>query len=1021
MKKLLWAFIFSAGISGVSRAQLPSVYETSSEYISALELFRLGQFEAASASFERWQQARKNGGKNGLSADYSADAEYYNALCSWYLDRPDAEQKLRNFLSTYPAHASAPMARIWLARNTFRNKLYRETLQELAPVKIPDAWLPDSVNNEVRYMAGICWYQYREYEKSLRYFSDLSREESPWKTEALRYSGVLNYELSKYPEALEILTQLPMDQQTTETVLARARSYYETQALDELTRFTLEVPDNLKDPELYLTLAASAARTSNYAAALEWFDTYQQHKTLLNPALRYQYAFAAFKEHKYSTAIPVFEQLVTQPDSISSLSSYYLAFSLLKEGKTESARLAFMRAASEKAPSSITEDAILQYAKISYQEKFFQDAMSQLKIYLKKYPQGQYVNEARSLIGEVLFYASNYRESVEYFESAKISDERSLSAYQRSCYYYGLELYRKKAYRESDVYFRKGYNLNHDPSIAAACRYWYAESQFRQGYYEEANRQYDTFLDIEMYPKPDYYTEAWYGKGWAQLKQQKAADASEAFIKYINLADKNKFPDLYQDALLRAGDCEFSLKNYREAQKYFTEAALSGRGFTDYALWRTGQIQYRLEKYPDAVNTFKKVVQLHKESEYRDDALDQMAETSLKWLIDYKAASQYSRTLIQEYPQSEYVPAAWNRMGIAAYNSNDKPAAEKYFRKVLTDYCQDTATAVSALNNMSFIVSSEEYVEVFSQYRKACPEVNTGLELLAWETALDKYQAEAWSDALPMLNLYLKDFPLGNYRTEALYYRAVSLDKTGQTDKSIDDFHEVAQSKIYNEWVTPSWLKLGEIYKNKSQWEQASEAFNKAREFARTPEDKFFAGYEEISALQAAVHTDKALEVTEALQILPGLSMTRKQNLNLKKADLLLARKDTSLAMAEYSALREQAKGTRTGAEAGYKIISIYIASGNIDAAETAGLELKDLYPGFPEWIIRAYIILADAYILSGDDYQAGALLEYILSQSEDYYPGMKEEARQRQAKLQPEPAPAPEKKNSEPGKKNKK
>lgn len=987
---------------------LPGEYEPGAQFEKGLELFRLGQFEAAAQVMGRYQEKVQQGTTARKGADYRADAVYYQALCSWHLDRPDTEGRLRDFLKTYPTHVAAPMARIWLARRTFRNKQYRETLQELAPVTIPDAWLPDSVNQEVRYMAGISWYQYKENEKALRYFSDLVQYEGKWKNEALRYTGVIQYELGRFPEAIQTLAPLPPGQQTAESVLALARSYFETGQLDALLALTQDLPENLQDPELYLILAGASLRQEKFSAALNWFDRYQQQRNLNYPALKYQYAYAAFRENRFDLAKPLFEQLVNSPDSLSSLSSYYLAYCFLKEGKTESARLAFMRAASERVPSSITEDAILEYAKISYQEKFLQDAVAQLKNYLRKYPSGRWIQEAKSLIGEVLFYSNNYKESVEYLEAAKTSDARSLSAYQRSCYYYGLELFRKQAYREADVYFRKGFNLTQDMTITDGCRYWYAESQFRQGHFAEALRQYRE-LTSRPAQRGQYQAESWYGIGWSELMQRKPEEASEAFAKFLSLADRKQSGELFQDALLRSGDCEFYLKHYKEAFQFYQEAMQAGTTYQDYALFQSGRIQYRLEKYTEASAMFRKMIQQHRESDYRDDALDQLAETHLKWLLDYKAASQYSRQLIQEHPQSVFVPAAWNRMGIAAYNSNDKAAAEKFFRKVLTDYCQDTAMAVSALNNMSLIVTSEEFAQVMAQYRKACPEMNPALEGLAWESASDKYEAGAWQDAIPLLSLYLREYPASLRRKDALYFRAVCYDKSGQKDKALPDLEELTGGRLEHERMGAAWKMMAEIYEARKDWKQAAQAYARAREIQVPVTVKWDMGMAETRALQQAGEYGRALEILESLTGLPGLSLTQRYGIGLQKAGLLLAKKDSSLALSEYAALEQEAGETAEGAEAGYYVVLLNAAAGKTEAAEEAALKMKDTHPGYPAWVIKSYMVMIDAYLKDGDEFQAGSLIEYILSQPEEYYPGMKAEAEARQKKLTPQPPPVPE------------
>jgi|GEM_PF-4842519 len=986
------------------QGQLPSFYESSVRFQEGLELFRQEQYQASSLAFEQYLAIANQGGRNGLGAQYTADAQYYKALCAWHLDRPDAESQLRAFIQNNPVHVSVPMARIWLARNTFRSKLYRETLRELAPLSIPDAWLPDSVNQEVQYMAGICHYQFRENGNALKHFSALARESGPYQVEAIRYTGILHHELHNYAASVEVLNTLPTKAQTSETVLAKARSLFALDSLEVLLQFTRDLPDALRDPELYLTLAATSIRRENYSEALQWFEQYQKSRTLINPALKYQYGYAAYQENNYSLAIPIFEQLSIQADSLSSLAAYYLAFCYLKEGRTETARLAFLKASSDRYTSSLTEDAVIQYAKISFQEKYFDDAMRQLKGYIQNYPKGKHKQEALGLLGEVFFFARNYKESVAYFESALLKDARSLSAYQRSCYYYGLDLYQKGAYQEADIYFRKGLNQAHDPEITAGCKYWYAESLFRQGHYRESARQFQHFLDMPISPRPAYYQDAWYGLGWALLKQELALDAAEAFIRFLNSSDKRQSSTMYHDALLRTGDCEFSLKNYQEALRYFQEAVQLSIPQIDYAIWRIAQIQYRTEQYSASVENCKKIIQQYKTSDYRDEALHLAAETSLKWLIDYKAASQFSRTLVQEHAMSVYVPAAWNRMGIAAYNSNDKPAAEKFFRKVLVEYCQDTAVARSALNNLNFIVPSETYVEIFTEYRQKCPEVNESLELVSWEAASDKYTAEQWQDAVALLNLYLRDFKNGNYRFTAQYYRGSSLVQLGKKQEALADLQNIADSKIHTEFRFPAAMLAGDIFSENKDYKESSEYYSIARSSAQNMEERLLSTFAEAESRSKSGDYSQAIALLTSLSTAPGVSEAKQQEARYLTGEMHMATQDTATAISIFKTLSEAGNGSLLGAKSAYQWVCIQAERMQVEGAEETALLLKDQYAGQKEWVIKAYVRLAEAYRQAGDTFQASALLEYILSQPEDYYPGMLESARQQQALLMGSP-----------------
>jgi len=1015
-KLIFWGLLLLGPLSFL-RAQLPDQYESSTYYLEGMEWFRKGIYPSAAVKFRNYIEGGETGGKLTTQLPYLAEAQFYLALCEYLSGRKTAKEDFELFISKYAVHPQMAEARLWLARQYFREKAYRRVIQELAPLSRPDPQISDTANQEIAYMSGICWYHFKEYNKSLEELNTLIQKPGPWQIIATRFVGLLYYERKNYTETVRILSKLSPSDHTAETLLGCTRAYAQLKDISGLNDFIAQFPTETVDAEIYLIQAAACVENEKYPAAMESFDKFLSHKNIMPPALRYAYAFTAFKLEKYTLALPIFEKIGGGEDSLAAPSAYYLAFCYLQQNNIESARMAFFKASRLGAKTDIGEESSLQYAKLSFQSQQFEDALQQSQNYLAQYPSGKYENEIRSMMGEVWFQTGNYKESITLFEKNNLKDERSLKAYQRSCWYYGLELYRKQIWQEADLYFRKGFNLQQDPIVAAGCRYWYAESLFRQGKWDASLQQYQKFLELPLNPKPAYYIDAWYGMGWAALRLDKIENASEAFRQYLTLSKESENSIQYQDALLRAGDCEMALKNYAEAMQWYYKSTQTQNPYLDYSWYKIGLLNYRLEKYSEAINTWKKVIQQYPKSKYREAALDQSGDTYLKWMTDYAQASQASRTLIAEYPNSPYIPEAFNRMGIAAFNSSDKAAAEKYFRKVVTEYCSDTLASKVALNNLPFVVNTEVYAEILEAYRKSCPDINSDVENIAWEAASTPWEGGEWASALPLLNLYIRDYSTGPHVFEARYARAVCLSKTGKPQEALQDLTELINSKLIHPYVLPACLLSGELNTLLGKHETAAIQYEKALSIAVQPSERWNIMNLQIEAWVTANKYPEALKSIEQLLSQPGGSIAKRQDLEWQGGKILLLTKDTISALQKFKDLEKAATGTVAGARAQYEITRILIQTGQDTLGEEAGLYLKSNYSAYREWVIRGYMELAELYIRQQDTIQAQDILDYILSQPQDYYSGMKEAAKQIQDRIRvalPPPKIIPEENKKE-------
>src|SRR6185312_11134777 len=133
----------------------------------------------------------------------------------------------------------------------------------------------------------------------------------------------------------------------------------------------------------------------------------------------------------------------------------------------QSARSAFLAASKLDFDKQLQEDALYQYAKLSYELDFNTQAIDATRLYLKNYPRSSRNDEVKTLLGEELLNSHNYKEAVEILEPIPNKSAAAQAAFQKVAYYRGLEFYNERAFENAIGIFLRSLKHPVDPKIEA--------------------------------------------------------------------------------------------------------------------------------------------------------------------------------------------------------------------------------------------------------------------------------------------------------------------------------------------------------------------------------------------------------------------------------------------------------------------------------------------------------------------------------------------------------------------------
>src|SRR5690606_16500887 len=125
---------------------------------------------------------------------------------------------------------------------------------------------------------------------------------------------------------------------------------------------------------------------------------------------------------------------------------------------------------------------------------------------------------AKILLAESLLSTRNYRSAVDILESLSNRSPEANAAYQKVCYYRGLEFYNERAFENAISLFMRSEAHPIDQEILALATYWKAEAMYEVRKYGEAVQNFNKFLRIPAARNTDVYSYANYALAYAAFR-----------------------------------------------------------------------------------------------------------------------------------------------------------------------------------------------------------------------------------------------------------------------------------------------------------------------------------------------------------------------------------------------------------------------------------------------------------------------------------------------------------------------
>ena len=970
-----------------SQAQQTEWYTINQAYKSGLELYEKAKYAAASEQFSRVEQARLSPSSQSLIDNkqlslLKENARFYQAVCALELGNSNAEGLFLAFIREHPSSANTKSAYFQIGRSYFDKKNYEKAIEWFT--KTNSSNLAGKESDEYSFKLAYSYFFTKRYNDAEPFFAKLKDEKGEYQESSIYYYAYLNYLSADYKTALREFERLK-----NSTAYQASYPYYISalyfldKRYDDVLEYTIpaiNVIDEQYKPEMYRIVAATYFARSDYKTSIDYYQKFQQldkGKTQNNQD-NYQMGYAYMKLGNPQKAIVELEKM-GNADIHYQNGMITLGEAFIKTNNKQGARNAFFRASRLDFDPKLKEEGLLNYAKLSYELDFYTVALDAVQQFMKEYPRSARINEAKTLLGEVLLSTKNYKEAVNILETIQNKNQETKAVYQKVTYFRGLEFYNERAFENSISMFMRSQSNAVDDDLEALATYWLAEAMFEVRKYGESVAQFEKFLAMPAAKKTDVYNYANYALGYSAFQHESYSKAANYFGRFLQGPDKDQ--NTVTDATLRLADSYFVLKNYGQAMDQYNKIIAWKSQGEDYAMFQRGMIQ-GLQGQTDAkIATHQALLQQFPNSNYADDAGFEMA-----YAYFVKGENDRSKNdllaLIEKYPRSSYVPRALVTIGLVQYNQDDNEAARQTFERVVKDY-STTDEAKLALESIKNIYLDKADANGFLAYANTTSIGNLTTaeqDNITFQAANNLFLRGDFQAAYDAVNAYFDKFPKPIYEKHARFIRAESLVKLNRPDEAIPDY-----SFILNDWTSEfterALISVSKLYLNQKKYNEAVVHLKKLELTSEYKANYGFAVNNLMEAYSNMGMPDDVLKYVKLVRTFDRSSAEDKYRAGLYAGKAYLLKGDTTTAEKE---LVEVANKTKTvvGAEAKYLVGYLQFAKRDYKAAEKTLSDLAKM-ESHDYWIAKGLILWADIYTIQKDLFQAKSTLQSIIDNYE--------------------------------------
>ncbi len=987
-------------VSTKTYAQVPHEQPTAEQQLmKGIKLFEQELYGSAIEIFNEIIQHHQRVGFN----DISADAEFYAAVCALELDHNNAEYRIVNFIKRNPESPRIQRASFFMGQYKYDEEDWEASVKWFG--KVQRYLLEKDERSEYYFKQGYAWLMLEEEEKANKLFYELlDFPESDYYGPGVYYYSHIEYKRGNYETALKGFKALKNDPTFAPIVpYYMAHIYFLQKKYEKVISYVPEIIEKVtpkRQAEMKRMLGNAWFMQENYDSAKTYLQEYKKASDNFKRYDLYQLAYSLYKTGEYKKAAENFSMVTNKHDSLAQNANYHMAASYLKLGDKKNAHLAFGSASRMSFNDKIKEDALFNYAKLTYELSFapFDETIRIFHSYLDQYNNTDRSDLIYNYLVDVYMTGKNYKAALKSIEKITQKNRQIKSALQKVAYYRGIELYNNLEYLDAVKMFDKSITSGgNNTQFMALAKYWKADSYFKLKQFDNAISFYKAYLTTPGAYSTDYYNQCNYDLAYCYFKTKDYNAASVWFRKYLDNADSAQTKVRY-DAAVRLGDSYFVQKKYNQAVVAYKTARQINVKNNDYAIFQQGFTSGILHNYQAKIDILEPLTS-RPNSLLADDALFETGRAYVQ-LNEPKKGIQEFEELIDKFPNSNYLKRSHLQAGLMYFNLGENEKAANHFKTLIENYkgSDEYSEALVALKNI--YLDQNKVDEYFSYAKSKSINISSNeQDSLLYLSAEKAFLNNETEHSTKLFQEYLNRFGDGQFALKAHFYLAQTYFNDKEYEKAVPHYeYVIAQSQ--NTFKETAVYNLATINRDNTKPAKAWEYYDQLENLATNKRLLLEARVGKMRSAKEMEDFEKVESAASKVLITDKVPEELEREARFEKARAFEKMDKTNEAITQYRLVAQNPQ-TKLGARARYEVARLIFEQGKTTLAEA---EVQNfIKKGTPHqyWLGKSFLLLAKIYREDEKTFQAKAYLQSIIDNYSIVEDGIIKEAKEQLMKIE--------------------
>ena len=980
MKKLYVLSLFSFFTLCCFSQQSIAYRNPDEKFLTAKEYFQKGQYNLAAPLLKELQQSIKETDRINRTLDVQ-EIEYYAITTSLMQGEQRGEYDALQYIEITKNNARVQMMNFQLAEYYFRRQQFSDAVQHYEAVNIAN--LTNAEIGDMQFHQAYSYFTQKDFAKAKPLFNSIRQVKTDSNYyDANYYYGFIAFSDKNYTDALSsfrIVENRPVYESIVPYYIAQI--YYVQGRKEEAIQYAEEKIKQGKaqhyDLELKQLLGHAYFEKKQYDKALPYLEDYVSRSAKVRREDLYELSYSYYQANNYTKAIEGFKQLSGSTDSLSQHAMYLLGDAYLKTGQKANARNAFSFSAANSSNKSQREISRFNYAKLSYELGYQDEALNSFRSFLNDYPESNYKTEATELLVSALANTNNYRDALSLIEGLAYPSTNTKKLYPRILYGRATEMINDGQLTEADALLDKALKDPYNASVLPFVNFWRGEIAYRNNRIDDAIHYYNAYISAGA-PTGGEANEhtAKYDLGYSYYRKENYKVAQtffEPLARNVSLSSDA----LTQDAYIRTADTYFMGKSYTQARTMYDKVIQYSWAGEDYATYQKAIIA-GISNSTEKITLLNAMIRKFPASSLVSDANMEIANT---YLADekFRDAVPYLITLTKTAGNNTIKPQAYLKLGIAYFNLNNNEDAITQFNHILSSY-PSSDEADDALDNLRNIYMQQgrpgEYVNAAKMAGR--PVSVSAEDSLTYAAADIQFQNGNTDAALAAFEQYLQQFANGANSLDA-HFRAGEIYRERKNWPRALDHYGVLAERAPNKYAEPAVLAAARItFFELKNYPDAEKYFTQLKGLTSNQETKLEAMRGLLRSQYQQQKWADAAQNAKDLVAQKGSSSDDKAlaNMTIGKSAQIGGQYD--VAISSFKSVLAVNKAA-LAAEARYEIANSLFSLEHYKDAEKAAFEVINKSGSYDFWVTKAYILLGDVYFREKDYFNAKATFQSVV------------------------------------------